>query len=256
MLKEERQKQLVDLINQEKVVAIADLHERLGVSYMTIWRDLEDLEREGLIERIRGGAVAKERHGFTIPGSFSLAQDPYATQKNIIGRYAAQNLVADGEFITIEAVTTTSGMMPYLQASNLTVLTNGLLTSMLAYQADIDVTIMCSGGILIETGAFIGPQAEDFFTVHRTHKAFFGASGFTLGDGFTDPTPLYMRIKKAMKENADQIIVLLDSSKIGVRSLLQVLALREVDIFVTDSGIQPDLVTALQNLGVEVHIAY
>jgi len=255
MLKEERKNILVEIINKEEVVANADLCDRLDVSPMTIWRDLDDLANHGLIERIRGGAIASHRDPFDIPGNFKLAQDPQALQKTAIGRFAAHNLVNNGDFITIEAGTTVSSIVPFLQMENLTILTNGLITSLLAYRAKTDLTLMCSGGILIETGAFTGPQAADFFGDHRVHKAFLGASGLTIEDGFTDPTPLYLPTKKAMISNADQIILMLDSSKIGVRSLRQVTTFEEVNDLVTDSGISNHMVTAIEQQGVNVHIA-
>ena len=154
-----------------------------------------------------------------------------------------------------EAGTTASSMTPYLQAENLTVLNNGLLTSLMAYQANTDLTLMCSGGVLIETGAFTGPQAIDFFRNHRVHKAFLGASGLTIADGFTDPTPLYLPTKRAMMASADQVILMMDSSKICVRSLLQVASFVEVDNLVTDSGAPPEIMASLKEKGVDVHVA-
>ncbi|MCA2001001.1 MAG: DeoR/GlpR family DNA-binding transcription regulator [Chloroflexi bacterium] len=253
MLKEERKKKLLEIINSEKAIAIADLCERTGVSQMTIWRDLGELAAEGAIERIRGGAIARKHDA--LPAGLKAEQDVHASQKAAIGRYAAQRLVAEGDFITLEAGTTVRSLIPHLQAPNLTVLTNGLLTSFLAYQTNAHITLMCSGGVLIETGAFIGPQAADFFKAHRVRKAFVGASGLTLEDGFTDPTPLYLPLKKAMMENADQVVMLLDSSKIGARSLLQVAAFDEVDLLVTDDNAPQDVLSALREKGVEVHIA-
>ena len=255
MLKNERQKQLLEIINKEKVVAIADLCKRLEVSHMTIWRDLDELADAGLIQRIRGGAMANEHPDFNILGTHILEQDPYAAQKSSIGHYAAHHLVDEGDFITVEAGSTASSLVPFLQVPNVTLLTNGLLTSLLAYHSNIEVNLICSGGVLIETGAFTGPQAEDFFNSHRVCKAFLGAAGLTVNDGFTDPTPLYLRIKKAMMSNADQIILMLDSSKLGVRSLLQVADFEDVDILVTDTGISAEMVAALEQLGIEVQIA-
>jgi DeoR/GlpR family transcriptional regulator of sugar metabolism len=255
MLKDERKKILEEIINKEKVVAVADLCDRLGVSHMTIWRDLGDLANEGLIERIRGGAKACQQDPFDIPGTFNLAQDPQAKQKKSIGQYVAKTLVSDGDFITIEAGTTASSIVPHLQMENLTILTNGLLTSLLAYQTNPNLTLMCSGGILIETGAFTGPQTSEFFNSHRVHKAFLGASGLTIKDGFTDPTPLYLPTKKSIMVNADQIIMMMDSSKIGVRSLLQVANFDDIDKLVTDSDISGEMVTALKEQGIDVHIA-
>ena len=102
-------------------------------------------------------------------------------------------------------------------------------------------------------GAFIGPQAEDFFSKFRVKKAFFGAQRLTERDGFTDPTPLYTRLKNAMRQNTEKAIMLLDSSKFGLRSLVQVMALDEVDTIVTRADAPPDIVTALKSRGIDIH---
>ena len=116
-------------------------------------------------------------------------------------------------------------------------------------------SLICSGGILSEIGAFVGPQAEEFFSKFRVKKAFFGARGLTVKDGFTDPTPLYTGLKNAMKQNAEKVIMLLDSSKFGVRSLVPVMSLEEVDTIVTDAGAPVEMVMALQEKGIDIRIA-
>jgi len=175
-------------------------------------------------------------------------------KKSSIGRYVAANLISEGDCITVEAGSTASSLVPFLNQTNLTILTNGLLTSMMVAPIIRNVTLICSGGILIETGAFIGPQAEDFFSKYKVKKVFFGAQGLTVEDGFTDPTPLYMRLKQVMKQNSEKVIVMVDSSKIGVRSLVQVLSIADVDTIVTDAGASPEMISILQNAGVDIRI--
>jgi DeoR family fructose operon transcriptional repressor len=258
MIKEKRHTRILELIKHEKLVTIQELSKQLGVSYMTITRDLEELEMSGAIQRIRGGAMSKkdevETHNLILQ-LYDPKQDPAYAKKVSIGRYAATHLVEDGDYITIEAGTTASSMVPYLKQSNLTVLTNGLLTSMMIFPSIRKVIAMCSGGILIETGAFTGPQAEDFFAKFRVKRAFLGAKGLTIEDGFTDPSPLYIRLKNVMKQNTQQVILLVDSSKIGVRSLIQVVALDEVSVIVTDSEAPQLIVDRLREKGIDVRIA-
>jgi len=258
MLKQQRRQYILELLKKDKVLSINQISQELGISYMTTWRDLTDLESHGLLQRVRGGAVAIERdtdRDSTPPPNFDPSQIPNYNKKIAIGHYAADHLVENGDNITIEAGTTASAMAPFLKNKDLTVLTNGLLSIVALARRFPDITVMCSGGILIETGAFIGPQAQEFFTHFRVKKAFFGAQGLTLRDGFTDPTPLYSDLKTAMKANAEETIVLLDSSKLGNRSLIQVLRLEEVDILVTDASADPDLLEELQQRGIDVRIA-
>lgn len=258
MLKEQRLQYILSRLDRKKVVTIAELGQNLDVSTMTIWRDLSELESQGLLKRVRGGALAAENEAeparLAFP-NFDPLLDPHYDQKTLIGRYAAQELVSDGDSIIIEAGTTTSSMVPFLNQSDLTILTNGLVTTMLAAPQSKDITIMCSGGILIDTGAFIGPQAETFFTRFRVKKAFLSAEGFTFEDGFTDTTPLYSQLKTVMRQNADTIIMLIDASKLGTRSLIQVVSLDEVDAIVTDPVAPSEMVEELRNRGLEVHIA-
>ncbi len=257
MIKEKRYARILELIKQEKLVTIQDLSKQFGVSYMTITRDLEDLDTHGNLQRIRGGAVSIVEESEMVPRLSKLYDphlDPNYQKKISIGHYVADNLVLEGDYITIEAGSTASSLVPFLNQSNLTILTNGLLTSMMVAPIIRKVTLICSGGILIETGAFIGPQAEDFFSKYKVKKAFFGVQGLTVEDGFTDPTPLYMRLKHFMKQNAEKVIVMVDSSKIGVRSLVQVLAIGDVDTIVTDAGAPPEIISVLQEKGVDIRI--
>jgi DeoR/GlpR family transcriptional regulator of sugar metabolism len=258
MLKQQRFQYILECLRKEGIATTVRLSQDMGVSYMTVWRDLGELERQGMVQRVRGGAMVAGREEVSDVGlfpAFDPRRDPHYEKKVMIGKYAARYLVSDGENITVEAGTTASRLVPYLTQAQLTLLTNGLVTAFLAAAHLPQMTVMCSGGILLETGAFIGPQAEEFFTRFKVNKVFFGAQGLTLEDGFTDPTPLYAPLKRVMRQNAEKVIVLIDSSKIGARSLVQVLPLDEVDVLVTDAAAPKEIVDALRQKGVEVHLA-
>lgn len=260
MLREKRHALILDQLKQDQIITIQDLSENLHVSYMTVWRDLEALEQLGQVQRIRGGAILpsdekSDSRCTTLPGYLGANFDINQGHKSCIGRYVAQELVENGDFVTIEAGSTASRIAPFLTQSNLTVLTNGLLTSMFLFPMIRQVNVLCCGGVLIETGAFIGPQAEDFFTQFRVKKAFFGAQGFSLEDGFTDPTPLYMRLKDVMRQHTEKVIMMLDSSKLGVRSLVPVMKLEDIDILVTDEDAPSNLIEMIRDRGLDVRIA-
>lgn len=258
MLKDQRLKFLLEQLHREHSISIASLNQTLNVSYMTLWRDLEELEQQGLLKRVRGGAVpAPVESPLELPAfpNFDPQTDTRHYQKARIGRYAAEHLIQDGDSLTIEAGTTASAIVPALQHKNLTILTNGLVTSLLAARFLPDNSVLCSGGVLLDNGAFIGPMAEAFFSNFRVKKVFFGACGVTPQDGFTDPSPLYSHLKKVMYANAEQCILLLDSSKLGVRSLVHVMPLLAAKILVTDSEADPAVVAELRAFGLDVRIA-
>jgi len=257
-LKEKRLSKIIELVNDETSISIAELSQRLQVSYMTIWRDVQELDQVGLLRRTRGGALSIVKPpGEGYNNSFiQLALiPPVDDHKLSIARYAATELVKDGDNILVEAGSTASSMIPFLHQSNLTVLTNGLAAALYAVQRTPAISLICSGGVLIDTGAFIGPQTEEFFAKFRVNKAFFGAQGVTLEDGFTDPTPLYSQLKCTMKRNADQAIMLIDSSKFGVSSLVKVMCFDDVDIIVTDADAPLQFLDGFRQKGIDVYIA-
>jgi DeoR/GlpR family transcriptional regulator of sugar metabolism len=258
MIREKRQLHIMELIKQEKLVTIQELSDQLGVSYMTISRDLGELEAQGRLQRIRGGAVIVKEGNELGPQPSHIYDpqlDPNYPRKLSIGKYTAAWLVEDGDTITIEAGSTATSIVSFLQQTDLTILTNGLLTAMMVAPKVQNTSLICSGGILSQMGAFVGPQAEDFFSKLKVKKAFLSARGLTIKDGFTDPTPLYTGLKNAMKQNAEKVIMLLDSSKFGVRSLVTVMALEEVDMIVTDAGAPVELVADLREMGIDIRVA-
>lgn len=259
MLREQRLQFIRDLVSREKIVIIAELSKSFNVSYMTIWRDLKILEEDGVVERVRGGAVSSRTDDsldlLSYPHLYPQL-DEYYECKLHIARYAADTLINPGDNVIIEAGTTATGVLRHMDdKDNITVLTNGLATSLVAAKYLKEKTVMCSGGVLIETGAFIGPQAEEFFSNFSVNSVFLGAQGLTVEDDFTDLTPLYIQLKKAMKKNAEKTIMLVDSSKWGTRSLIKVMALDEVDIVVTDRDAPGSMVEILRKRGVDVRIA-
>ncbi len=259
MLIQNRHNQILEWLQNEKTISAAELSERLQVSSMTVWRDLKLLEQQSLLKRVRGGASAvsqKTTTGSTLHAAFQLNPAVFSPIKSKLGRYAAHFLVEENDNIALEGGTTVSSMVPYIDQTNITILTNGLNTMLLAAPLIGSMRVLCCGGVLSDyADSFIGPQAEAFFSEFRVNKVFLSASGVTLEDEFTDPEPLYASLKHAMRRSAEKVIVLVDSSKFGKRTLNQVLRFSEVDILVTDSGAPQDMLDAITAQGIEVHIA-
>ncbi len=255
MLIDERRKKIVEYVLSEETISAKELSQRFQVSEMTIWRDLNELEQKGLVRRVRGG-VSKELLSPTREPKFDLKQKLYIEEKRIIAKYAAEKLVKDREIIILEGGTTVAGMMPFLMHQNLTVLTNGFKTMMQALPFLNRMELMICGGILRETSyTLVGPQAEAFFSGFKAEKFFVCGTGLTIEDSLTDPNPLEIQIKRVMRKSADKTILLLDSSKFGNRSLAPVFPLNEIDILVTDSGAPEEVLSQLEDIGIEIHIA-
>ena len=168
----------------------------------------------------------------------------------------AEHFVSDGDIVILEAGTTVSALVKHLRHKRLTVMTNGLETVNEAAQLLPDLTVMSCGGILREVShTFVGPQAEQFFRDMRGKTLFLGASGLSVPGGVTDPNPLEIQVKRAMTASVDRVVLLVDSSKFGQRSLCLLLPFDRVHVIITDAGAPAGDVKRLRALGVDVRIA-
>ncbi len=238
---------------------IPRLSEQYNVSEMTIRRDLKFLEESGHIKRTYGGAIRWPPSSTEASVLDRERREELAARRKVsIARYAAEHLVEDGDIIILEGGTTATAMVPYLAPrEDLTVVTNGLRTTEeLRRHLPLSATILCTGGILRpESSTFVGPATERFFREFHANRLFLSATGFTSKAGITDPKILETQVKRAMINSASEVILLLDSSKFGVKSLMNVLELREIALFITDSDAPADMLEALDLHGVRVQIA-
>jgi DeoR/GlpR family transcriptional regulator of sugar metabolism len=254
ILPEQRRMLIRQMVRQEGAVNTEDLAAHFDVSYMTIWRDIALLEEDGKVQRVRGGAIRPETASHTEPAYFSK-QPVRSQEKEAIARYAAQHLVSNNEILILEAGTTVAAMIKYLTQSNLTIVTNGVQTILETIARLPSITVMNCGGILRDPAhTFVGPQAERFFDGLSAHTFFLGATGLSFPEGITDPNPLEIQVKRAMAASATRIVLLIDSSKFGVRSLLPIVPITSVQEIVTDDQIPQDDLGHLRDLGIKVTV--
>jgi DeoR/GlpR family transcriptional regulator of sugar metabolism len=254
MLLEDRQKRVLDLINRQGHISVHEMSSLFNISAMTAWRDLQALEDQKLIRRVRGGAVRDSSLSQTEP-EFELKESLYIAEKERIAQYAASTLVIDGDIIILEGGTTVACMVPLLKSTRVTILTNGLNSIIKTMSYLQNLTVICCGGILRDvSNTFVGPQAEAFFSGFHASRLFLGGTGFTLEKGLTDPNPLEIQVKRAMVRAVDQVIVLLDSSKIGCTSLMQIIPMADIDILVTDQGAPTEFVQNVRDIGIDVRL--
>jgi DeoR/GlpR family transcriptional regulator of sugar metabolism len=243
------------MLQAQETISTDDLIQRFGVSPMTIWRDLALLEENNQLRRIRGGAVRVDIAAVVEP-MFSNKRALNRAKKTAIARYAAQNFVHDHDIIVLEAGTTVSLMVRYLNQRNLTVITNGLTTLNEVTPRLPDLNVMSCGGMLREVSlTFVGPQAIQYFQNIRFNTFFVSATGITPKDGLTDPNPLEIQVKQAMADSASKVVALMDSTKFGVRAFSQLLKPEAIHALITDTAAPEDDVKALREIGIDVHIA-
>lgn len=256
LLTELRRDRIAELVDQRGQVTSDELAQALDVSSMTVWRDLASLEAAGRLRRVRGGAARVDRRADAEP-LFVSKQVVNRERKEVIARYAAEHYVEDGDIIFVEAGTTALAMVKHLsRCEHLTVIGNGLGIMNELARLLPGVTVYGCGGMLRSTGlTFVGPQAEEFFRHVNARTCFLSATGLSFPEGLTDVNLLEIQVKRAMAASASRVVLLMDSTKFGVKSLAKVIDLEAGQVLITDEGAPADAVARLAALGVEVHIA-
>lgn len=246
----QRREQILQLLAQEGNVQVSDLVNRFGVSSVTIRTDLGVLEEQGLVRRSHGGAALK---GNVPPEQNIHQKDAINTSlKERIGA-AAAGLVEAGDNIIIDSGTTTLHMARHLRGQErVTVMTNGLnIAWELADSEGIEV--MLTGGRLRKQSLSIqGAQAEACLDNYGFDKLFLGVDGLDLQFGLTTYHEAEASLNQKMVARAKKVIVLSDASKFGRISLHRIAQLDQVDMVITDAGIDAAYAEGLQKLGIEV----
>jgi DeoR/GlpR family transcriptional regulator of sugar metabolism len=231
-------------------VTIADLALTLGVSEMTIRRDLELLELEGLARRVRGGAISTVSRSHE-PAFAVRAMDARA-EKEAIGK-AAAGLLEDGDTAIIDVGTTTLELARNLHKHRrVTVVTSSILIAAELGHAT-DVRVIVTGGVLRHGElSLIGPSAEEPFRELNCDVAFLGVAGVDAAKGLTEYNLDDARIKRAALGAARRCIVLADRSKLGRVALALVAPLSAVDTLVTDAPADHPTVAAAVEMGIQI----
>jgi DeoR/GlpR family transcriptional regulator of sugar metabolism len=231
-------------------VTIAGLADDFGVSEMTIRRDLEALEREGLIRRVRGGAISIVSRSYEPPLAERAASAPAA--KRAIGRAAAA-LLADGEITIIDVGTTTLELARALSGHRkLTVVTPSLLVAS-ELAKNPDVRTLVTGGILRPGEmSLVGHRAEDSFADLNCDTVFLGVGGVDCERGLTEYNLDDTRVKQAALKAARRCVVLADETKLGRVAFATVAPIARVDVLVTDARRDHPIVVQAADAGVEI----
>ncbi len=214
---EVRRDQIMALLQRHGQISVRWCAEHLGVSEVTIRSDFALLEREGMLRRIWGGAVLD--WPLWPEGSFASRLKKQAAEKERIARAAAA-LIDDGDTITLDASTTAYAIARQIaDRRNLTVITNGMHLALSLGANPAITTIVIGGQVRGDTGSLTGTLAEEMLQRLHADKGFFSARGLTLAKGLTESSIPEGLLKASMVRHVDQVIAVLDSSKLGLSSL-------------------------------------
>ena len=233
-LARQRQTLILERVREEGAVRVADLVRALGVSDMTIRRDLEILNERGLIEKVHGGAAAIDGSSLFEPG-FTVKSTLMQAEKELIAG-AAASLVPSGTAIAISAGTTTYALAKRLtDIPGLTVLTNSVPVADALYKdGRPDQTVILSGGVRTPSDALVGPFAVAVIRSLHVDSVFMGSHGMDYRSGFTTPNILEAETNRALIQAGRRLIVLADHTKWGRVGLTSVARLDDADVLITD----------------------
>ncbi|MGH3412874.1 MAG: DeoR/GlpR family DNA-binding transcription regulator [Marmoricola sp.] len=235
MLAQQRQQRILAELRRTGAVKVAELTELLGVSDMTIRRDLELLSTEGLAEKVHGGAVIGGTATFE-PGFEAKSQLAEPAKVAIATR--AASLIRPGAAVALSAGTTTWSMTRLIAAMpDLTVITNSPVVADAIARENHQLSVILTGGVRTPSAALVGPVADRSIAGLHVDQLFLGVHGADRDAGFTTPNLAEAKTNQALIAAAREVIVVTDSSKWGVVGFAEIAPLSAADIVVTDSGL-------------------
>ena len=239
MLAGQRQKLIADEVKRRGAMRVSELTELLGVSDMTVRRDLDLLAAEGLVDKVHGGATARDRLSAGEPG-FEAKSHRQLDEKEAVA-IAAARLVEPGQAIGLTAGTTTWRLAHYLvDVPDLTVVTNSMqVANVLHRSSRPDLTVVLTGGVRTPSDALVGPIALTAIRSLHLDVLFMGVHGVTADAGLTTPNLLEAETNRALVAASARIVVVADHTKWGIRGLSRIAGLDEINVFVSDPGLDP-----------------
>ncbi len=237
MLARQRQAIILEEARRNGAVRVSDLVAKLGVSDMTVRRDLDVLAGRGLVEKVYGGATSMMGKSTDEPG-FEAKSVRQRAQKNAIAETAA-TLVRPGTAIGLSAGTTTWTLAHALDSiPGLTIVTNSIqVADVLRASGQADRTVVLTGGVRTPSDALVGPVAVHSLRTLHLDLVFLGVHGMSETAGFTTPNLTESETDRALVEAGRKLIVLADHTKWGVIGISTIADLDEADAVVSDSGL-------------------
>ncbi len=249
-----RHEEIADLLQEAGRVSVMALAARFAVSVVTIRNDLDLLERQGVLRRMRGGAVAVRAARFERPAH--LAGESYAAEKGRIAAVAA-SLVRDGETVIIDAGSTMVALAQALPRtlSDVAVVTNALDVA-LELEEHPGIKVVITGGTVRgRSRSLVAPLATLLLGQINADVAFLSCAGVDPEKGFTNSNWEEAEIKHAMLAAAGRAVFLADHSKVGHVGTARIAGLDRADVMVSNAGLDPDAARALEAKGLRLILA-
>ncbi len=246
----DRRKAILDTINRDGKVLVADLSRQFGTSVVTIRNDLAALETEGLLERVHGGAVSTYKSYYTMAYTDRLkTNEPEKRQVAV----EAASLVSDGDTIILGSGTTTLFVGQELRAlRNLTILTNSLyIAQEVRHCQNIDL-IFLGGNLNPQYQFTYGDDAINQLSKYKCDKLILSSDGVSAAGGVTTYHHMEAELNRQMIARVNRTIVVADYSKIGRVSFSHIVGIDGVDVLITNKSSAQEEIAAIAEHDVEI----
>jgi DeoR family transcriptional regulator of aga operon len=250
MLIGERRQYILSLLHRDGRVLVSELSESLGISPITIRKDLDELESRGLVQRTHGGALAPQNSTMLDP-SLKEKEHHQTKEKQRIAAAAAK-LVSEDQCVLLDSGTTTTMVARALREfSRLTIVTNAV--NIAQELGDTNFEIILTGGTLRKNSfSLVGPMAEDTLAQIHADVLFLAVDGFDPKVGVMTPNVLESRVNRAMVKASRKVVVVCDSTKFERSSMALIIPPNAVHTVITDSQISDSAAQNLRNAGIEL----
>src|SRR5450755_3101559 len=250
MLNEERRRAIIEILERDGRVLVADMARKFDTSQVTIRKDLEVLHAHGSVHRTHGGAL---------PAREGALEDPTLREKEKLHRKeklriatSAAERVKEGQVVILDSGTTTTAIARALREfRNLTIVTNAV--NIAADLTGAPVEVILTGGTLRKNSfSLVGPIAEETLRRLNADILFLGVDGFDVHYGLSTPNLLEAKVNRVMVEVAKRTVAVCDSSKFGRRSLSLIVPSTALQEVITDRGVPKSDQRVLKQAGVEI----
>ena len=251
VFREERLEKIIALLDKEDRLVTKNLPEILNTTSVTIRKDIAILEQRGLLKRTHGGAIKPRKlfHGLALNEKEKLNLE----EKIRIAKKAAK-LISEGDTIILDSGSTTSFIAKEIKhMKGITVITNAINIVSILLNSDIDV-ILIGGSLLKDTSTLVGPLADDVLRKISADKLFIGVDGIDFEVGLTTPNIIEAHTSRVMMEMSGEIILVVDASKFGRRSLGVISKVSEVNSIITTKKLSENELKKFADYDVTVFI--
>lgn len=242
----DRKNKILIILKQHGSVRVAELSTLLGVTDETIRKDLDQLSQEGKLQRTHGGAVL-------LSEPLSLTPHLEREHTNVEHKMAIAEIalkhIQPHDTIALDGSTSVIYLAQIIPDMPLTVLTNSMKVAFELSNREQISLIVVGGNLLRKSYSFHGPLTERVLKEYHVNKAFLSCTGLHIDRGFSDSNEAHASVKQRMIEISEFVYFLADSSKLGVKDLVQIAPIDDIDYVITDSQANAEYINKLRATG-------